>query len=433
MKTPTLSNPLQALRGLRSLALAALTVATLGVAVSTSNAQTLLLDTWDGGGFNSSRVAGSSPGTLINVATTTTLTKISVRASLSAPGNVKFLVFDHATHVLVYASAPKAFPAAGEVWMESDPLSVTLNAGSSYDIGAIADVSGQWRVDGSSASANGLTSVVNNVNFSTFAAPTAGGHAGADGAVRLYSGGSTVLFTKGDAVPGAGVHPSIPAGATFSGFGVPSINESGTVAFLGKWTSTAGNGTGIFANGALVTKVGDEVVPVSGVKIKSMKDPVLDDMGYVAFPAALIGTGISGTNDSAIISNAPGGVLAIVAQEGTQAADAPVGALWKSFASTAAPGGGGGVLILGFMAQGAGGITAANDNGLWSADGAGALHLMLQEGTTAIGAKTVKSFAVLKALSGTPGQTHAHNTNAELVSKVTFTDGFQAIVHTALP
>ena len=266
--------------------------------------------------------------------------------------------------------------------------------------------------------------------------------------IQWMAPASTVLFTEGDAVPGV-------AGATFTGFGVPSINGSGTahriparrlprfgvpsingsgtVSFLGKWTGTAGSGTGIFAAGALVVKVGDEVVPASGVKIKSMKDPVLDDMGRVAFTAALIGTGISGTNDSAIVSNAPGGVLAIVAQEGTQAADAPVGALWKSFTSTAAPGGGGGVLILGFMAQGAGGITATNDNGLWSADGAGALHLMLQEGTTAIGAKTVKSFAVLKALSGTPGQTHAHNTSAELVSKVTFTDGFQAIVHTALP
>ena len=244
---------------------------------------------------------------------------------------------------------------------------------------------------------------------------------------------NTALFTKGDAVPGAGVHPSIPTGATFTSFGVPSINESGTVAFLGKWNSTAGYGTGIFAAGALVVAVGYEVVPASGVNIKSMKDPVIDDLGNVAFPSALIGTGISATNDSAIVSNAPGGVLAIVAQEGTQAAEAPAGALWKSFTSTAAPGGGGGVLILGFMAQGAGGITAANDNGLWSADGAGALHLLLQEGTTAIGAKTVKSFAVLKALSGTPGQTHAHNTNAELVSKVTFTDGFQAIVHTELP
>lgn len=240
---------------------------------------------------------------------------------------------------------------------------------------------------------------------------------------RLYS---VLLFTEGDAVPGV-------VGATFTSFGTPSINESGTVAFLGKWNGPAGYGTGIFAAGALVTAVGYEVVPASGVKIKSMKDPVLDDMGRVAFPAALIGTGISAANDAAIISNAPGGVLAIVAQEGTQAANAPAGALWKSFASTAAPGGGGGVLILGFMAQGAGGITAANDNGLWSADGAGALHLILQEGTTVIGAKTVKSFAVLKALSGTPGQTHAHNTNAELVSKVTFTDGFQAIVHTDLP
>lgn len=413
MKTPSILNPLAALRRV-------LVISALALGVATSSGQTLLLDTWDGAVTTSSRSAGSSPGSQISVATTTLITKIAVRASLGSAGNVKFLVFDHATHTLVYASAPKPFPAAGMVWMESDPLSVTLNAGSTYDIGAIADVGGQWQFDNSSTSANGLTTTVSNPNFSTYAAPTAGGHAGADGAVQLFGGLSDVLFTKGDAVPGV-------LGKTFTGFGVPAVNDSGTVAFLGKWSG----GAGIFANGALVAQVGDVLTGTSA--IKSLKDPVIDDGGRVAFPCALIGAGISAVNDAAIVSNAPGGSLLIVAQEGTQAPDAPVGALWKSFTSVAAPGGGGGVIILGFMAQGAGGITAATDNGVWSADGAGAFHLVLQEGTTQIGAKTVKSFAVLKAVSGTPGQTHAFNSNAELVSKVTFTDGFQAIVHTNLP
>ena len=58
---------------------------------------------------------------------------------------------------------------------------------------------------------------------------------------------------------------------------------------------------------------------------------------------------------------------------------------------------------------------------------------MLQEGITEIDSKTVKSFAVLKAVSGSPGQTHAFNAQAELVSKVTFTTGAQGVVHTALP
>jgi hypothetical protein len=122
--------------------------------------------------------------------------------------------------------------------------------------------------------------------------------------------------------------------------------------------------------------------------------------------------------------------LAIMAQEGTQAPDAPAGALWTRFHSVAALGGGG-VLILGFMAGG--GVTTANDSGVWSANSGGTSHLVLREGTTVIGAKTVKSFKVLKSVSGTPGQTHAFNSSSELVSLVTFTDSSQAVVHTDLP
>ena len=231
---------------------------------------------------------------------------------------------------------------------------------------------------------------------------------------------SPILYKEGDAVPGV-------AGKTFTSFRVPATNEGGTVAFHGTWSG----GAGIFAGGALVVKVGDMV---GGYALQSLSDPVIDDAGHVAFPCKLMGAGITALNDAAVVSNAPGGTLAIVAQEGTQAADAPVGALWKSFTSTAAPGGGGGVLILGFMQQGPGGITATTDNGVWSADASGVLHLVLQEGVTVIEGLTVKNFLVLKTVSGTPGQTHAFNTNAELVAKVTFTiTNDQALVRLALP
>ena len=46
---------------------------------------------------------------------------------------------------------------------------------------------------------------------------------------------------------------------------------------------------------------------------------------------------------------------------------------------------------------------------------------------------TVKNFLVLKTVSGTPGQTHAFNTNAELVAKVTFITNDHALVRLALP
>jgi hypothetical protein len=236
----------------------------------------------------------------------------------------------------------------------------------------------------------------------------------------------TVALKKGDVVPGV-------TDATFTSLGVPAISDEGLFAILGKWKSPTGSGTGIFSRGALIAKVGDEVPSGSGVTIKALKDPVVSTFGLVTFPATLTGTGITSLNDAAILSNAPGGTLVIMAQEGTQVPDAPAGALWKSFSSGALPGGGGGVLILGFMQQGPGGITKTNDNGLWATDAAGALHLVLQEGTTQIAGKTVKSFKALKTSSGSPGQTRAFDARKDLVANVVFTDGFQALVHRALP
>jgi hypothetical protein len=232
---------------------------------------------------------------------------------------------------------------------------------------------------------------------------------------------NTVLLAKDDAVPG------LP-GKTFTSFGVPAISDNGTVAVLGMWT---GGGSGILVGGTLVAAEGDVI---SGTTtIDSMKDPVIDESDHVAFICTLAGPGITPANNLAVVSNAPGGTLAIVAQEGTQAPGAPIGALWKNFTSVAAPGNGAGVLILGKMNKDTGGLTSGTDDGLWAADTSGNVRLMLHEGTTVIGTKTVKNFAVLKAVAGSPGQTHAFNNTSELVSKVTFTDGVQAVVHTNLP
>ena len=64
-------------------------------------------------GASSRGTGGDSCGTQIDVATTTTITRISVKNALSTAGNVKFLIFDGGG-TLVYQSAPKAFPLMGD-------------------------------------------------------------------------------------------------------------------------------------------------------------------------------------------------------------------------------------------------------------------------------------------------------------------------------
>lgn len=231
-----------------------------------------------------------------------------------------------------------------------------------------------------------------------------------------------VIFTKGDAVPGV-------ADAKFTGFGTPSVNEHGAVALLGKWKSPAGSGAGIFVNNTLVAKAGDDLSGGSATQVlKSLKDPVIDDTGHVAFAATLQGSGVTPLNDSALVSNA-GGFPAVVAQEGSVAPE--TGGVYKSFSSVALPGGAQGPLWLATLDK-IGPITSANNQVLLSTDPSGNQHVVLQSGTTEIGGKIVKSFKVLKAVSGTPGQTHAFNGAWHVVSQVTFSDGSQATVSTIL-
>ena len=249
----------------------------------------------------------------------------------------------------------------------------------------------------------------------------------------------TKIFAQNDPVPGAGIRAGIGSGAVFASFGVPAINASGVVAFRGTWKSSAGSGSAIFVGGVAVAVTGDVALLYSGqfATISTLKDPVIDDAGRVAFPGTVKGPTINAANNSVLMGNTLSVSITLAkAQEGT-AAPGVAGSQWASFTSVAAPGGARGMMISGFMKQGFGGITALNDHGVWATDASGVLQLVLQTGTTVINIngtnKTVRSFVVLTTVSGTPGQTHAFNDAAELVVRVTFTDSTTAEVHVGLP
>ena len=145
----------------------------------------ILIDTFTPPGSASTRVAASSPGSYLSFANNVTIGTIGVKVDLNSAGNLRFLIFDHSTAALLYASAPKAFSDDGDTWKTSDPFAFTFLGGQSYDVGAIADVGGLWDYDQISETMNGITSIVTNPNFSNFNSPTTGGYAAADAAVRL--------------------------------------------------------------------------------------------------------------------------------------------------------------------------------------------------------------------------------------------------------
>src|SRR4029453_8067491 len=75
-----------------------------------------------------------------------------------------------------------------------------------------------------------------------------------------------VAFDKNSPVPGAGTDPRIPAGATFTSFGIPSINDLRQLAFAAQYKSSQGRRSVI---------VRSDEANVSSVLVQS-GDPVPD-------------------------------------------------------------------------------------------------------------------------------------------------------------
>lgn len=173
---------------------------------------------------------------------------------------------------------------------------------------------------------------------------------------------------------------------------------------------------------------------VSGITFKAFKDPVLAATGGGLAFGATLGGSVTPTTDTSIWWR-PGGsaALELLAQEGMQADEAPAGAFWKSFTSLALPGGTRGPLLLATLIPGGGNVTTDNDLGLWGVDSSGDLRLLVRENVTMIDGKTVKAFAVLKAVSGTPGVTRSFNSAGAVVLRVIFIDNTSAIVKITVP
>ena len=251
------------------------------------------------------------------------------------------------------------------------------------------------------------------------------------GMLAKFSDGSSAVMSV-DALGEATVYSA--SGSSFKSYGIPAWGAGfASPVFFATPTSGA---KGIFqcndATGETDTliRVGDDVAGVSGATVKSLLDPVLStDATRKGWNGAIMAGGI--VSGRAIWQKADtDDESEILARTGTQAAEAPAGALWGAFKSLAMPARG--ALLSATLTQGAGGVNGSNDAGLWAVDGEGALRLLFREGDT-IGGKVLKSFIVLKAVSGSPGVTRAFNDNGQIVWRATFTGGSTAIVVTTVP
>jgi len=184
---------------------------------------------------------------------------------------------------------------------------------------------------------------------------------------------------------------------------------------------------------------GDAAAFGPGALFATINDPVNSPTGSgVSFMASAAGGDfLNRSNKDAIWwRQSRGDTLQLLAWEGWQPPGAPIGAQWMSFISLAYPGGDAGPIFTAKLKHGipAGSnrISARNDIGLYARDGFGALRELLREGQLALG-KTVKTFSVLKAISGSAGVSRSFNANYQVVVLASFTDGTSAIVKIEIP
>ncbi len=217
--------------------------------------------------------------------------------------------------------------------------------------------------------------------------------------VTLTSVQTAALTTSGLPVPLAGSDARIAAGATWASFGPPAVNDTGQIAFLGKWnapktlTAAAQKRAGIFLGDTLVAAATQSVPGLPDSTFKTFKDPLLAPDGSVAFSAT-----IEGAKTGTVLMSNAGGPLVVVARTGDSLPVAD-SAKWKRFTGMWADTHG--LIFSGLLTPGTGLPKAApaNDQVFCKWEPATGIQILLREGEGSL-----RSFKTFAPGLGSPGQ-----------------------------
>ena len=215
-----------------------------------------------------------------------------------------------------------------------------------------------------------------------------------------------------------------PAGSTYKSFGTPSIVDGGIKAFKASILTSAGSRYVIVAGSSpsvIVTK-GDPAPTLGAtVLLGTFKDPVVNNTGAIAFSCSLSGA-VTSTDNYGLFTNL-GGTHTLVARKGQQMPGAPLLNQFLSFKSVAITDTA--VFFTGQLAVGPGGVSSANDSGLWVWHPGTGLEAVVIE-SDMVDAKQVKIIAALSSVSGSQGQGRSTHGDLALV-RLTFTDNKQSL------
>jgi hypothetical protein len=231
-------------------------------------------------------------------------------------------------------------------------------------------------------------------------------------------------------------------GASISSFNLPTLSDDGCITVQAKLFAAKNSDSVILSRSAsgilsVSAREGVTVPNLGGAAYGSFSDPAGGDSNRNAFIAKLkpkLG-GVTSTTDTILFRVNPAGARGILARKGLSAQGTNgVFSLFKSFAWTGS--GNNGVAFVATLKPKVGGVTAANDTGLWAEGSDGRLYLALREGTTVqIGdaSKTIKSFKMLGAVLGSIGQSHSTNFAGGYAALATFTDNTKGVVTVWVP
>lgn len=203
------------------------------------------------------------------------------------------------------------------------------------------------------------------------------------------------VVRTGDSAPGT------KPGITFSHIdtGISVVNDVGQIAFWAQLTGPdvdRNNDTGIWSEVAgspgkfkLVARTGDKAPGTkSGVTFRRFTSLAFNDAGQTAFRGRLTGTGVDGTNNEGVWSEAAGspGKLRLVARTGDAAPGTGRGVVFGRLKWAPALNNDGQIAFRGMLSGT--GVDKSNSDGIWSkaAGSAGKLRLVARTGDAAPGA-----------------------------------------------
>ncbi len=305
--------------------------------------------------------------------------------------------------------------AANDTDADNDALRVNVVTQGTHGTVTIAQ-------DGKSITYSLGPTFINGDEFSYTVTDDRGGFMQANVTVTLGDVAVFVLAGKGMQIPGE------PPGTVFATFGAPSINPIGMTAFAATYrTPTARTKHGIFTGlpAQAFAREGDPA-PGTPLTFGTFSDPVMNRIGAVAFKAKLVRASAA-TAEGLWLTDS--GAPALVVRQADAAAGV-AGAFFRRLLDVALPDNGE-LLFTASLMTGRGGVTAANDFGLWRRKADGQLQLVLRKGDQIADgtiSRRVKTLAIFGALSGTTGQRRGFDNRSDTLLRISFTDGVSALV-----